>query len=201
MDSPPYPDRADDLDCIHHHCWRWLQAAADGALPALRTATLASVGVDGPGARTVVLRAVQAAGRRLLCYTDVRSAKCVQMQADPRVCWVFYDAERRVQLRLRGSVRLHRDDAVADAHWARVPPHGRRDYLAAALPGAALHAPDAADPAAASTADAGARRWFAVLATHVQCLDYLFLHRLGHQRAGFVYGPNGALENAVWRQP
>lgn len=167
--------------------WRRLAQAAARRDTVLHSAVLATSGADGAEARTVVLRAADRGSRTLLCYSDARAAKLLAIATDPRVTWLFYDAERREQLRLTARAEIHHGDALAQAHWQALPPPARTEYAAVAAPGVPLSADGSPrDPAAAAA-------HFAVIACRVQALDYLQLDRAGHRRVRCRYGAGGEL--------
>ena len=76
------------------------QAINDSTSPA-RTPVLISVSADGLAqGRTVVLRGFNRQQRQLQIYTDVRSAKVAQLQAQPTCTLVVYQPNPMIQLRL-----------------------------------------------------------------------------------------------------
>lgn len=161
-----------------------------------RTPVLATVGPDGaPGARTVVLRGVDAAARAVDLHTDARSAKVAALRREARAVLVFHDPGAAVQLRLSGRVALHAGDAVAAAAWARVPDASRTLYATAEAPGTPAPAPPppAPDPAA------GIKN-FAVLRLVFDGMEVLHLDPPPHRRAVFAWDAAGR-EGATWVVP
>lgn len=148
-----------------HHGWR---------LP-----VLATVDAQGaPQARTVVLRSADTARSELVCFTDRRSPKVVQLRADARGVLVFWCA--RLSWQLRAQVRIEVEDAGprVQAAWARVVGQpAARDYLARRPPGTvtAAWAPvNEPEPAADGPQDI---HHLAVLTARVVALDWLELDR------------------------
>lgn len=177
------------LDAILDAAWAMLGRGAADARDDWHWPVLASTAEDGaPQARVVVLRATDPARHRLEVHTDRRSGKVAQLARDDRAQLVFHHARRRVQLRVDAQVRLHRDDAIAEAAWARLPAHSRATYAGALAPGTAL---DAASPPA-PPADADGRAHFVVLALSVQRFDWLQLSRPQHRRARFDFAAAAA---------
>lgn len=181
----------DRLERLHEECWQMLEEGAGSAGHPFHTGVLATVADDGPRLRTVVLRAVDRSGAGLLCHTDLRSAKARQLADGGAVSWLFYDPERKLQLRLRGSGRVHHADAMAEERWSASTPGSRRCYLVSPGPGRRLDAPGSTLPAAvrerrptvAETLPGRAN--FAVVATRVDLIDWLQLTSDGHRRARF----------------
>jgi pyridoxamine 5'-phosphate oxidase len=121
---------------------------------------LATVALDGSAdARTVVLRAVDAATRVLAVHSDARAGKLAQLRANPQACLVFHDAAARTQLRVSGWVSIHAGDEAAAQAWAALRPQSQALYEGFAR--------------------------FTLLSLRVQALDWLLLDPAGHRRARF----------------
>ena len=179
------------LDEIERQCFTLLVRGVRDRRSALHVATLASAGRDGfPAARSVVLRAVDPAGRVLRFHTDRRSAKYAEMDADPRVAILFYDPRARLQFRFQALATLHHGDDMARGAWSRVAAGSRRCYLGLA-PGSAQAAPvsglprdlETRPPTLAESAPGEIN--FAIVQARLLGLDWLHLAADGHRRARF----------------
>lgn len=201
-----FADVLDSLDGIHCKIWTNLQLAANTVrhgwyLPVLGTA---SNGL--PELRTVVLRGVNYAQRQLLCHTDRRSPKVGSIGANPNVSWLFYDAESRVQLRVRSTATLHFDDHPAESCWQGSRLESRRCYLAPEAPGLTkahqtVNLPDdlRERPPTEDEADRGRSNFAAIVAT-VRVIDWLCLRSTGNLAARFVFDADGLAES-TWLTP
>lgn len=91
----------------------WLREAVGAGLPLPNAMTLATVAADGtPDARIVLLKGADARG--FTFYTDYRSAKGRQLDANPRAALVFWWAELERQVRASGPVvRASREESAA----------------------------------------------------------------------------------------
>lgn len=143
--DPMNPDRTIPTD-PHEWARSWLPVNDDPIRPLI---TLATVGLDGvPNARTVLLSSISPTGFRM--HTDVRSAKAVELAADPRVCLVLAFPERAQQVVVQGtavvesqaeslaawgrrSVYLRQLAWLNDADHAQLPVEERRGQWAAAV--------------------------------------------------------------------
>lgn len=93
----------------------WLDDAIAAKLPLPEAMTLATATPDGkPSARMVLLK--QADHNGFVFYTNYRSAKAVQLDANPFAALVFYWAQLDRQVRVEGSV-------------TRTSPEESRDYF------------------------------------------------------------------------
>src|SRR5215210_6861454 len=81
----------------------WLNDAIEAKLPLPEAMTLATATPDGkPSARMVLLKQVDDDG--FVFFTNYRSAKAAQMDANPYAALVFYWAQLDRQVRVEGSV-------------------------------------------------------------------------------------------------
>ena len=169
---------------IRPQIWKELGRASRDRHHEWRTPVLASIDADGlPDARTVVLRQVDAQAGRLTFYTDSRSPKVAQLQAQASAMLVFWSARLSWQLRLRVACSVITDGPEVDALWQGVKQSAAAgDYLSPRPPGAVL-------PPSSGTADAAEVKVpapthsFAVLHAQVLQMDWLELSREGHRRA------------------
>ena len=140
-----------------------------------RVAVLATVDGGQADARSLVLREVDAAERRLVFYTDARSPKVRQIEQSPQGTLIFYS--RALGWQLRMQVRLHVQTAglAVSSRWAKLQTSaGARDYLSVAAPGRPLDAP---------LSDLGVRGHFAIIEAMAETVDWVELHPEGHRRA------------------
>jgi hypothetical protein len=169
------PVRLVSLPSIEAAIWQELQRATHDRHHEWRVPVLASVAADGSAdARSVVLREVLPAQRRLVFYTDDRSPKLAQLRLEPRATLVCWSRRLGWQLRLRVHCRPVADEAELAARWQRVVDSpAAADYLAQRAPGTELAGDTGAD----------SRPHFAVVEAEVVATDWLELHRAGHRRA------------------
>jgi pyridoxamine 5'-phosphate oxidase len=92
---------------------RWFDEAVAARVPEPNAMTLATATADGaPDARVVLLKGADARGFSF--YTDYRSAKGAELDANPRAALVFWWQALERQVRVAGRVeRVARDEAAA----------------------------------------------------------------------------------------
>ena len=155
-------------------CWQRLEQAAATRDDPWHTPAIANLNDDGPQMRTVVLRAVSATGRTLICHTDTRSSKARALTADPRMCWLFYDPQTRLQLRANGSAELLRDGEFAEQQWHSLHAGSQVLYGQHGAPGMPLTEGQSAGRE---------RQHFLTVRCHIEQMDWLQLGRQAHWRA------------------
>jgi len=187
-----------EYDQIARDAWGRFQGAADNRADPLRLVTFVSVDDLGrPEPLTLVLRgAGDQESPALWFHVDKRSSKVSNVRRRPSVGLLFYDPRDQVQVRVRGSARVHTDDAQADDHWAQV--EITADYIASIMrTGDGGRAPDQPDPrmsAISTETDPGrTKAWrenFAVIEVLVEELDWL--QTIGpHQRRALLRAASG----------
>ena len=180
--------RIDSLALIEAGLWQELQLAAQQPGHEWRTLVLATVQGSEAQARSVVLREVDAAARELVFFTDARSAKVAQIEAQPIGTLLCWSSRIGWQLRMRVDMQVQTSGLQVSSRWARLKlTPAAQDYLSPLPPGSPVaerYAPERAS-----------RNHFAVVTAEVLSIDWLELHADGHRRAHF--GPDGA----QWLQP
>ena len=169
---------------IRPQIWKELGRASLDRHHEWRTPVLASIDADGlPDARTVVLRQVDAVAAQLTFYTDSRSPKVAQLQAQASAVLVFWSARLSWQLRVRVTCSVITSGPEVEALWQGVKQSAAAgDYLSPLPPGAVL--PPGSGMADAPKANAPApTHSFALLRAQVLQMDWLELSRDGHRRA------------------
>lgn len=196
--------------------WRELAGAAQDRAHEWRQPVLATVCPEfGPQARTVVLREVDVASRTLLLYTDARSPKVAQLQADPRAQLLCWSRTLGWQLRLGGRILVSTEGLDVTSRWALLR-HTRaaQDYLSPLSPGQPCDDTGAktdgdvegdvegegeGEAQASLDRSRGQRAHFAVLRLRVERMDWLSLDPQGHRRA--VFDARDAALSGRWCAP
>ncbi|MDO9200138.1 MAG: pyridoxamine 5'-phosphate oxidase family protein [Hydrogenophaga sp.] len=172
-------------DHLPRRIWQELARATQDRHHGWRTPVLATVGADQqPNARTVVLRQAREPVGELAFFTDGRSPKVAELQAQPQALLVFWSARLRWQLRVAARCEVLTDGPEVDTAWARVGQSAAAgDYLTAQPPGQPW-AEGELEPVTAST---GAHH-LAVVRARVQTMDWLALGLDGQHRRARIEG-------------
>jgi pyridoxamine 5'-phosphate oxidase len=169
---------------IRPQIWKELGRASLDRHHEWRTPVLASADADGlPDARIVVLRQVDAVAGQLTFYTDSRSPKVAQLQAQASAMLVFWSARLSWQLRVRVTCSVITSGPEVETLWQGVKQSAAAgDYLSPRPPGAVLPPDSGTADAAKANAPLPAHS-FALLRAQVLQMDWLALSRDGHRRA------------------
>ena len=102
---------------------RWFSEASRAEIPEPNAMTLATADASGwPSARIVLLKGIDDAG--FTFYTDYRSKKGQDLDANPQGALVFFWCELERQVRVVG--RVERVDAASSAQYYKSRPEGSR---------------------------------------------------------------------------
>lgn len=167
------------------------QAAEDHNHP-FRFMSLATVHQQTPEIRYVVLRATNDSGH-LYFFTDYRTEKIDHMQASSEVALLLYHPEKRVQVRMQGTVLIHRDNELTEKYWPMVEGEAKKAYNSAIKPGTFISDPQEAH----SWPQEYSSTYFTVVEFVPSQLDVLQLNRLSHIRAKFSQNELGWSMNWV----
>lgn len=181
------------LTDLEQDCWNRLVTGASKSRTPYHTPSIATLANDEVSLRTVVLRKTLPSERELRFHTDIRSPKWDELIINPFISALFYDAEDRIQLRIKGKAVLqNRNDITAKA-WETTTLSSRKCYLT-------LHSPSSFADASTSglsediekenftlaESEAGYTN-FGIVSIQVESIDWLWLNHAGHRRAFFDY--------------
>ena len=177
--GPGTAARIESLGLLRRACWHELERATLEREHGWRALVLATLDGSQPDARTVILREVDVQAQCLRFYTDARSGKVAQIQAQPLGTLLAWCPRLSWQLRLKTRLRVDTDEPGVRARWSqlRLTPSSQ-DYMSPLAPGALLHDGPRLDTD-------GSQAHFAVVHAEVVSLDWLELHTDGHRRACF----------------
>jgi hypothetical protein len=151
--------------------------------------------------RTVVLRGFNRQQRQLQIYTDVRSAKVVQLRAQPACTLVAYQPNPMMQLRLSTNAIVNHNNEITHEAWAVMPGPNRCNYLTDPDPGSiSVQATDGrplinAESVPTNDENEIAYSHFSVIVFTINELEWLYLPRRGHRRAQFIWDGADSLQS------
>ncbi|MFA0964237.1 pyridoxamine 5'-phosphate oxidase family protein [Roseivirga sp. BDSF3-8] len=179
------------LSGVFTDTWATLRRGSADPKHGFHWPVIASVGIDGPEQRKVVLRKVDKEEASLICYTDHRSPKLAQLLEDNRTSWLFYDRNTKTQVRASGISVIHHKNEKARRIWKDIEPSNRQDYTGPLAPGTPLdeYQPNLATPFTTGNPTRDNTAFgienFVIIETALLKIDYLKLEKDGHIRALF----------------
>ncbi len=191
---------------IEKEIWKSLVLGAERGRDGFHTFVIGNRTDDGVDQRTVVLREVEPKENQIFCHSDARSTKMADLKKYPQVSLLFYDAQRKFQLRMQALASVYESDYNADRHWVRTRLSSRKCYLTTLPPGAFLEMPSDSIPEEFLGRDPymeeseKGQENFALITFQITRIDWLYLSSQGHRRALFQYDESGGFE-ANWLNP
>ena len=165
-----------------------LRSNADHRHP-FRYFSLATFG-EYPEARWVVKRKCDA-GFNILFFTDERSPKVEQLQANPKVTALFYHPKKKLQIRLKGEASIILPGHPEHAGWLQQMSQSAsvKDFQTTLPPGAQVATEKSV------LYDTGLH--FAAAWIHPHSLDILELGRKSHHRCMYMYNNGEWVESVL----
>ena len=183
--SPPKPAYYDDLDEAYDTAWTLLEIGAAKSKSAFHTPSVATITQTGhPTTRTVVLRGTERSKRRLRFHTDRRSGKFAELTANPSCELLFYDPQKKIQLRIPGLAKIENGTDHCRTLWAAMQNYSQACYKQPVKPGDTIDAPHAYTPSTHRPECYGFGN-FCLVWVEVTAIQWLYLAARGHRRAHF----------------
>ena len=182
-----------NLTELEQDCWNRLVAGAIKSRTPFHTPSVATISKGEVSMRTVVLRKALPLERELRFHTDIRSTKWDELIMNPSISALFYDAEDRIQLRIKGKATLNHKNEMTAKAWKTTSLSSRKCYLT-------LHSPSSfTDSSTSGLSEEIEQEKFTlsesevgyenigIVSIQVQSIDWLWLNHAGHRRAFFDY--------------
>jgi 3-hydroxyisobutyrate dehydrogenase len=140
-----------------------------------------------------VLRKALPETRELRFHTDIRSPKWQELSQNPTISALFYDAQERIQLRIKGQAVLHVGNELTTLAWEKTTLSSRRCYLTEFNPSSLTDQPTSGLAEAVKQENFSIQESesgypnFGIVSIHVHAIDWLWLNHAGHRRAYFDY--------------
>lgn len=181
------------LDELEKDCWNRLENGAIKSKDPFHTSCIATLNNGEVNIRTVVLRKAFPILRVLHFHTDIRSKKWKELDINNSISGLFYDSTSRIQLRIKGKVKLHFNDEITLEAWQKTTLSSRRCYLTYASPSSFAEIPTSGlsdhfekENFTIEESEIGKQN-FGIISVHVESIDWLWLNHAGHRRAYFDY--------------
>ena len=167
-----------------------LEDAVDNAKSIFHTPTLCIS--DSP--RTVVLREYDKENRLLRFHTDLRSKKIKSAEDRSKAYVHSYDSEKKIQLRLTGSVTVYENDEITRKAWENSRENSKLCYSVKGPPGDSILDPSKYDLNRNDLDIEKGYKNFAVILFEYHELEFLFLKNIGHRRSKFSWKNGNRIE-------
>ena len=196
------PEHYNDLDLTLNYIMTECSIATKHHKHELRQIYLATFGEKYPELRTLILRRQNLKEGRLVFHTDQRSKKFADLKKNSNACLLGYNHSKKYQVRFRGQVSLHFQDAISKVDWNHLSSSSQKSYLTRNKPGEAIISPSSEfeDSLSESEKSGLGFQRFVVCDFKVLQIEWLYLNPEGHRRALYTFDEESNW-SGQWLQP
>ncbi len=187
------PDYYNNLDKIYSKIWNLLNAGLQNRDSPFHIPVFICGQENESSGRIVVLRGIDENERKIWFHSDIRSKKIKILKSYPEANFLFYDKSEKIQLRIKGSVKINYQNDITKKSWKKTTHMSRQCYLGNYGPGS-----ENSEPTSGLTEKIDNLKYtieeseigyknFSVIETFISSIEWLFLAAKGHRRAKFDY--------------
>ena len=157
----------------------YLHSAVKDARHEYHLFSIATLNDRTPEIRTVVLRGFDTKKYQLSFHTDTRSPKHHQVKVNPGISALFYDTQKRTQIRIHGNAEICKDQKLLEELWSNLNKNSKECYQGEIPPSGNI--PNSKVINDTSTNTDGFEN-FSRVSINISRIEVLRLHHLGHKR-------------------
>ena len=180
--------------------WKNIEKGVKTAKHEFHSFIFTTIRENKPESRTVILRSFNHKNPSIWFHTDNRSKKVLDIKDNEKICALFYDRSRKVQLRINGTSTVEEEKKSNKPIWDAMTPESKICYMGPYAPSETLrkHEPNLLkkSPHSINKEDdiLGFSR-FCRVKIIIEKLDWLQLDYKGHKRLEFNFKEK---ENITW---
>tara|TARA_Y100000748_G_scaffold291538_1_gene279133 strand:- start:430 stop:1005 length:576 start_codon:yes stop_codon:yes gene_type:complete len=183
-----------NLKGIYEEIWDYLDVAVKDRKSGFHTFSLATISNGYPDNRTVVLRGCCKKTMKLSFHTNNFSNKIIDISAEHNVSALFYDKEKKIQIRIAGIANINNDNSYCKEKWENMSNQSKECYFQNINPGKTVDNPDQIKTEKRNEMS----KSFSIIDIKVIKIDWLLLSASGHTRVKFTKDNNF---NGEWIAP
>ena len=183
-----------NLKGIYEEIWDYLDVAVKDRKSGFHTFSLATISNGYPDNRTVVLRGCCKKTMKLSFHTNNFSNKIIDISAEHNVSALFYDKEKKIQIRIAGIANINNDNSYCKEKWENMSNQSKECYFQNINPGKTVGNPDQIKTEKRNEMS----KSFSIIDIKVIKIDWLLLSASGHTRVKFTKENNF---NGEWIAP
>lgn len=191
------------LEKVLESIWEMIYIGVKDSSKPFHTPTVATINLDQPNLRTVVLRRFDKKELSLTFHTDRRSHKIEEIIENPNAAWLFYDPIERVQLRITTKAVILTSGDFWEEQWKNSKLMSKRCYTILDNSGTIKEKPNSGIPEiflekgpTKEEIEKGKKN-FAVIVSKIKHINWLFLKSSGNISAEFNFEENGITQNWI----
>ena len=192
-DEPPYYN---NKGLILDEIWTLLSNGVTNRSEDFRLPVITLNSKQGPNARIVVLRGAYKERNTLRFHTDIRSKKIKYIKSNNEIYFLFYDKNKKIQVRAKGLATIHYKNNITKKVWGETQVISRKCYLATNAPGTLSEDPTSGIPeqydgknVSIKESESGYEN-FSIIESKIIFFEWLYLASKGHRRARIELNEN-----------
>jgi len=201
-----FPKHYNDIDYIYESIWNLLEIGKKDRNSEFHQAYLATHSDNHPSIRTVVLRKIDSIDKIISFHTDFRSTKIKEISENNKISILFYDHNKKIQIKCSGIGIINNQNDNADLAWQRTQSFSKKCYIVDKAPGSISDNPTSGykkeheiELPDEEILNSGYEN-FTLVNMEISEVEWLYLHRHGHRRAKFIIN-NKDIVKKVWLTP
>jgi len=154
--------------------------------------SFATLRLNKPEIRTVILREIDNQKNTIAFHSDIRSSKLDDIKMNNNVSALFYDKVRRIQLRISGEASIDKGSPKLKSSWDAMKPESKLCYMGPYAPSKELNSflvnlPNHNAQNISAKSDALGYSRFCKITIKIKSMDWLHLKHTGHERLLFSF--------------
>ena len=201
-----FPEHYNNIDNVYESIWNLLEIGKKDRNSEFHQAYLATHSDNHPSIRTVVLRKIDSTDKVISFHTDFRSTKIREISENNKISILFYDHNKKIQIKCSGIGIINNQNDNADQAWQRTQSFSKKCYIVDKAPGSISDNPTSGykkeheiELPDEEILNSGYEN-FTLVNMEISEMEWLYLHRHGHRRAKFIIN-NKDLVKKVWLTP
>ena len=171
-----------NLKGIYEEIWEYLEIGVTDRNSGFHTFSLATINGDIPDNRTVVLRGCSKEDMKISFNTNNFSKKIEHILENNKVSALFYDKEKKIQIRIMGIASINNGNEYCKKKWDKMSSQSKECYYQNIKPGDVIDDPDDVK----TENNNQMSNSFSIIDINIIKIDWLCLSASGHTRARFV---------------
>ncbi len=171
-----------NLKGIYQEIWEYLGIGVVDRNSGFHTFSLATINGDIPDNRTVVLRGCDKENMKLSFNTNNFSKKIKHISNNYKVSALFYDKEKKIQIRIMGNAYINNGNLYCQEKWEKMSDQSKECYYQNINPGDVIDSPDDVKTKIINETSIS----FTIVDININSIDWLSLSASGHTRARFM---------------
>ena len=191
----------EDNQKILENIWEELKLGVEKSKHPYHIFSVSTANDNKPDSRCVVLRNIDKKSKIISFHTDIRSKKIKHINSNDNVCALFYDHQKKIQLRIYGEIYIVTSKSEIEERWKNSRNMSKLCYLNKYPPGDPIRTSKEylCNESELGDIERGMKN-FSIINVKIETIDWLNLNHKGHERMIINFYDNSKV-NYKWVAP